>query len=150
MSLPVFFPSPEISNKLPSGRSLTFMLHQLCLLAGVDCRVSGRPAERIIKIATNPQMKAVIGPNPLGDVWLGIPSPKRQTIKRRALLALGFLAYGVFDYGARETLRGLKVSRPGRSVGRPRSASSLSGAERQRRHRRTKKAEERRPGTSEV
>lgn len=130
MGLPVFFPSPEISLRLPEGVPTT--LPDLCRAAGVSCRVSGLSTRRFLAMATTPRMRVVRMPGSLSDVWMGIPP---GTPRRRALLALGMLAYSVFDYGARETLRGLPESRATVGPGRPRSARSLTPAERQRRRR---------------
>lgn len=74
-------------------------------------------------------MRAVRGPGPLSEVWLGIP-PGRPA--RRALVALGLLAFGVFDYGARECLRGLDVAKATPGAGRPRTGRALSAAQKQR------------------
>jgi hypothetical protein len=130
MGLPVFFPVPKITLRLPEGRSTS--LPALCEEAGVACRVSGLSASRPLATATTPRMRVARMPGALSAVWLGIPpgSPRR-----RALLALGMLAYAVFDYGARETLRGLPESRAAAGPGRPRSARALTPAERQRRRR---------------
>ena len=133
MSLPVFFPPPEISLSLPAGEKIT--LSRLCELAEVACQVSGISAEREIFVAASPKMRIVRRPGALSAVWLGIPP---GTGKRRSLLALGMLAYGEHDYGARETLRGLPESRASVGPGRPRSRRPLTGAERQQRHRRGK------------
>ena len=130
MSLPGFFPTPEPSLRLPAGEKTT--LSKLCDLAGIECRVSGISAERQIFVTESSEMRIVKRPGALSDVWLGVPL---GTEKRRALLALGMLAYGEHDYGARETLRGLPESRASAGPGRPRSRRPLTGAERQRRHR---------------
>jgi hypothetical protein len=131
MSLPVFLPVAEVASRLPSGRRLT--LRQLCRLAEVDCRVSGPPATRPLRLAHSRALRAVRRPGPFGEVWLGVPRNRKP--KARALLALGLLAYGVFDYGARESLRGLAVAKPSPGPGRPISGSGQSPAERQRRYR---------------
>src|SRR5256885_4721916 len=126
MGLPVFFPAAEVAAKLPPGQRLT--LGQLCELAGVPCRVTGPPAQRRLRLAESPALLAVRQPGPLSEVWLGVPpGPSRS----RARKALGLLAYGAFDYGARETLRGLAIARPGPGPGRPASGSAMSAAERQ-------------------
>lgn len=116
--------------KLPAGEKIT--LSSLCDLAEVACRVSGISAERSIFVAAAPEMRIIRQPGALSAVWLGVPP---GTGKRRALLALGMLAYGEHDYGARETLRGLPESQASAGPGRPRSRKPLTGAERQRRHR---------------
>jgi hypothetical protein len=130
MSLPVFFPTADVATTLPPGKRFT--LRELCTLAGVECRVTGAPAERRLRVGESPVLRAVRIPGPLSEVWLGIP---RGNPRSRALKALGLLAYGAFDYGARETLRGLTIARPGPGPGRPSSGFALSAAERQRRYR---------------
>ena len=59
----------------------------------------------------------------------------RDGKRDRAILALGILTYAVFDYAARESMRGQPEARMAFPVGRPRKAHPLSGAERQRRWR---------------
>lgn len=130
MSLPVFFPSAQICGSLPRGRRVT--LQALCKRAGIKCRVSGPSTKRPLSIGTSPVVKVVREPGHDGAVWIGMP---KGTTRRRALLALGTLAYGVFDYAARECLRGLPESRAGVGPGRPRKPGALTAAERQQRHR---------------
>ena len=130
MALPVFFPVVDVAAALPGGRRST--VRQLCRAAGVECRVVGAPAERCVILAEAPLPRALRTPGPLGPVWLGLP---RGDSRRRALQALGLLAYGVFDYCARESLRGLPIARPTAGPGRPRTGTALSAAERQRRYR---------------
>lgn len=107
-------------------------MRQLCALAGVECRVTGAPADRPLRLSEAPDLRAVRGPGPLAEVWLGVPP---GALRARALKALGLLAYGAFDYGARETLRGLPIARPSPGPGRPILGKALSPAERQRRYR---------------
>lgn len=130
MSLPVFFPTADVATALPPGKRFT--LSELCKLAGVECRVTGAPAQRRLRVGESPVLRAVRIPGPLSEVWLGVPPGNPRS---RALKALGLLAYGAFDYGARETLRGLAIARPSPGPGRPSSGSALSAAERQRRYR---------------
>ena len=130
MSLPVFFPPPDISLRLPRGASTTLL--DLCREAGIDCRATGLMAARPLFVGASEKMRAVKMPGHLRGVWLGLPDKKP---KRRALLALGLLAYAVFDHGARESLRGLEVARATAGPGRPRRRAPLSAAERQRRRR---------------
>lgn len=130
MSLPVFFPPAEISLALPEGQRTT--LAALCHSAGIDCRVTGLSASRPLLVAQASAMRAVRGPGPLSEVWLGIPAGKPA---RRSLVALGLLAFGVFDYGARECLRGLDVAKASAGPGRPRTGRAMSAAEKQRRYR---------------
>jgi hypothetical protein len=135
MGIPVFIPQPLVALTLPDGEDVTFCL--LCELAGVRSRVTGLSTGRPLRISPAANLSAVKLPGALSPVWLGVPA---GTPRRRALLALGLLAYGVFDYAARETLRGLQVSRACADPGRPSSGRALSPAERQRRHRQKKAA----------
>jgi len=135
MGLPVYIPQPTIVRSLPPGRSVSF--RELCEEAGVSCRVTGMSADRSLKISLAGELSAARMPGNLSPVWLGVP---RGPARRRALLALGLLAYGVFDYAARETLRGLPESRAENAAGRPRTGQALTGAERQRRYRQKRKS----------
>lgn len=139
MKWPFFFPAPEYATVLPRGRCIP--LRTLCERAGVTCRVTGPPAERLVILGRSPQIRAICLPGPLSAVWLGIPTGSRQDC---ALLALGLMAYGLMDYGARECLRGKACARPG--PGRPRAGKALSAAERQRNYRARKKISQQ-PGT---
>jgi len=130
MGLPAFIPQPQVSLALPEGADVT--LGELCAAAGVRCRVTGISASRPLKIAPARELSAVRLPGQLSPVWLGVPDGPPE---RRAMLALGLLAYGVFDYAARETLRGIPKSRAVAEPGRPRTGRALTSAERQRRHR---------------
>jgi hypothetical protein len=131
MSLPISFPTPRIALKLPAGRRVTFA--SLCHLAKVRCRVTGLSAQRPILIGKSPRISSVRKPGTFGEIWIGVPPWKKPA--RRALEALGLLAFGAFDYAARETLKDLDIAKPVRAVGRPRSKNTLSNAERQHRHR---------------
>ena len=131
MSLPVFFPAADVAGTLPPGKRLT--VRELCNRAGVECRVTGAPAERRVRLSEAPALRAVRAPGPHSEVWLGVP---RGDPRRRALYALGLLAYGAFDYCARESLRGLAIAKSGPGPGRPASGAAMSSAERQRRYRR--------------
>lgn len=130
MGLPVFFPAADIARTLPPGRALT--VRTLCELAGVVCGVTGAPAERPVRLARAAALRALTKPGPLSEVWLGVP---RGSPQRRALLALALLAYGAFDYCARESLRGLPIAQATHGRGRPASGVAMSAAQRQRRHR---------------
>ncbi len=136
MTLPVFFPPSEYASVLPRGQRMT--LRDLCARAGVRCRVTGPPAQRPLRLARSGHLRALCTPGPLSEVWLAVPAGNARS---RALLALGLLAYGVFDYGARESLRGLDVSRPSPGPGRPSTGTALSSTERQRRYRQRRNAQ---------
>jgi hypothetical protein len=128
MSLPVYLPPCEISLSLPPGKKVT--LRYLCQVAKIPCMVSG--LEREISIAERSSMRVVRQPGALAPVWLGVP---RGSLQRRALLALGLLAYSAFDYGARECVKGRPETRVAQGRGRPPSGRPLSNAERQKRFR---------------
>ena len=130
MGLPAFFPPADVVAGLPPGERL--MLRALCERAGIPCRVSGPPVNRRVRLAPGPTLRALRMPGPLAEVWLCVPRGSRR---RRALLALGLLAYAVFDYGARESLRGIAQARATAGPGRPGSGKALTSAERQRRYR---------------
>ncbi len=130
MSLPVFFPAAEVAATLPAGEGLT--VRELCGLAGVACRVTGAPAERRVRLGEASVLRAIRAPGPLSEVWLGVPPAQARA---RALTAVGLLAYGVLDYCARESLRGLAIAKPSAGRGRPISGRAIVAADRQRRYR---------------
>ena len=134
MGIPVDIDPPEIRKCLPRGKLVAF--RELCRQAGVACKVTGLSAERKIYVGKTEAgaLTSARRAGPLGDIWIGVPAS--DTTKRRALLVLGVLAYGAFDYAARECLRGLEVSRPTLPMGRPAKPNALSNSERQRRWRR--------------
>ena len=143
MGLPVFFPQPEIVLELPAGKPTS--LPELCRACGVPCKVTGLSARRPLRISETAELRVARIPGALSGIWVGIPPVPPA---RRALLALGLLAFSAFDYGARETLRGRPEAFPSTSAGRPRSRRALTAAERQRRHRersRTSNTTEKRP-----
>jgi hypothetical protein len=123
-------PEVEIVKRVPRGRKLT--IEKLCLAAGIECRVTGQAADRVIYLSQTSRLRASREPGPFGPVAVGVAGGNER---RRAVLALGVLAYAVFDYAARESMRGRPEARFALPVGRPRKARPLSGAERQRRWR---------------
>jgi hypothetical protein len=127
--LPALMPEVKIVPRILQDASMT--IHSLCQDAGIECRVTGPAAER--KVCLQPGgLGAVREPGPHGAVLINLP---RSGKRDRAILALGILAYAVFDYAARESMRGRPESRMALPPGRPRKAHPLSGAERQRRWR---------------
>jgi len=88
-------------------------------------------AERRVYMRRSP-LSSAREPGSLGAVSLGVPEGDK---KSRAVLALGLLAYTVFDYAARESMRGRPEAKVAVPLGRPRKARALTGAERQRRWR---------------
>lgn len=127
--LPAIFPNVSIMAKVPRGSRST--VQSLCRAAGIECRVTGPAAERRVYLNVG-KLKAAREPGSYGHVSLGIPGGDK---KKRAILALGLLAYTVFDYAARESMRGRPESKQAFPLGRPRKVLVLDGAERQRRWR---------------
>jgi hypothetical protein len=124
--IPVNLPPTTVVAVAPAGDSRT--VEELCREAGIACRVTGPSTKRTINLRYSKTVKACREPGLAGTVTLGLP----ETVPhKRAVLALGVLAYSVFDYVARESLRGLPESRPSAPRGRPRKPQPLTGAERQ-------------------
>jgi len=130
--LPAILPKVAIMAQVPRGAETT--VSALCDDAGIECRVTGPSAERCVFLRRAAVPEASREPGSLGCVSIGLPESDK---KASAILALGILAYGVFDYAARESLCGRPESRLALPLGRPRKAKSLTGAERQRRWRLT-------------
>jgi len=128
--LPAILPMVKIMSKVPQGNLHT--VESLCEIANIECRVTGPTAARQIYLRDTDKLEAAREPGSLGIVSIGLP-PGSQ--KDNAILALGILAYAVFDYTARESMRGRPESKMSLPLGRPRKAQSLSGAERQQRYR---------------
>ena len=138
--LPIIMPDAQIVKRC-SRRGSRETVTSLCLKAGIACRVTGPAADRKVWVlATQGSLPEHIErePGAYGPVFIKVAG---KTIRRRSFKALGFLAYVVFDYASRESLRGLPEARMVGPVGRPRQAHSLSGAERQRRFRNKHKSE---------
>lgn len=104
----------------------------LCRVAGVECDVTGPATEREVYVYRASKLSVSREPGVMGAVAVGVAELGE---KDRAVLALGVLAYAVFDYVARESMRGVPEARMSSPVGRPRKAHPLSGAERQRKWR---------------
>lgn len=128
--LPAIFPEVRIAKVERSGRRMT--VAGLCEVAQIPCRVTGPAAQRLVYLRPTSEPEATREPGSIGVVSIGVPKGNEQ---RCAILALGILAYAVFDYTARESMRGRPEAQLARPVGRPRKALPLSGAERQRRWR---------------
>jgi len=129
--LPIIMPKATIVKRCRrSGKKHT--VASLCREAGLECRVTGPAASRRVytELADHPYIERE--PGPYGSVAVGVHG---KTGSAQALLALGFLAYEVFDYAARESLRGKEEAGLVMPPGRPRKARPLSVAERQRRWR---------------
>ena len=132
--LPVLFPSVGITKNIRKGQKST--VRTLCLEAGIECKVTGAAAEREVYLHVSPKLEAMREPGAYGRVSIGSPE---KDVRKRAIVALGILAYSVFDYASRESLRGRPEVRCALPVGRPRKSKPLRGAERQRRWRNRKK-----------
>jgi hypothetical protein len=128
--LPINLPEVTIAKEVARGRRAT--VRSLCQEADIECRVTGPSTERVIYLRPARELEASREPGPSGSVSIGMPGSKK---KEQAILALGILAYAVFDYAARESMRGRPEARCSPSLGRPRKIHPLSGAERQRRWR---------------
>jgi hypothetical protein len=128
--LPIIMPQEMIVEKAPRGHRWT--VKSLCRAADIECRVTGPAAGRRVHLRRSKSLDIFREPGSLGLVSVGVPGGSK---KDRAVLALGLLAYVVFDYAARESMSGRPEARFALPVGRPRKARPLSGAERQRRWR---------------
>lgn len=81
---------------------------ELCDLAGVSSRVSGPDLDRRVHILTGEQHAYPVGcPDEIGVAF-----PDYQGTQTDALRILEILAYGFFDYAARETVRGRGLFSP--------------------------------------
>jgi hypothetical protein len=132
--LPAFMPKVQIVAQVPRGISST--VRSLCEEAGIECRVTGPATEREIYFHEG-KLDVCREPGFAGAVAIGLPEKllRSPDPKPRAILALGILAYAVFDYVARESMRGRPEGNMALPAGRPRKARSLTGAERQARWR---------------
>lgn len=128
--LPAIFPKTTIVRRVEKGQRMT--VQSLCQAAGIGCRVTGPAARRKIYLRQADGLEASREPGSYGSVSIGLPGGDK---KNRAILALGVLAYSVFDYAARESMRGRPEARLSLPLGRPCKPHPLSGAERQRRWR---------------
>lgn len=146
--LPIFFPKVSIVAKLPDEEPLAradgsrasgsrgehLTVRTLCRRAGLECRVTGPSAERQVFVRESGEPTIHREPGPTGRVSIGLPAGDEV---KRYVLALGTMAYAVFDYASRESLRGRPESRTLRPLGRPRMLHPASGAERTRKWRAT-------------
>jgi hypothetical protein len=108
MGLPVSFPNVESSDELPPGKPYT--IQKLCKIAKITCKVIGALARTEVIIGESRRMR-VVRKEKSHQIWIGI-HPDR-TPRRRALLALGCMAFGnLFDPAARACLYQLEVAKP--------------------------------------
>lgn len=98
----------------------------LCLLAGIEVRLSGPFADRDILFVGNEGEDA----RQAGSPHLVMVAQSLPRTREQALRALARLAYGFNDYGARECVCGRGLFRPSAGPGRRRGGCALSGAER--------------------
>jgi hypothetical protein len=134
--IPLFFPKVSIVAQVPRGTPTT--VEALCHRAGIECRVTGPSAGRRVFLRTSRQFAISREPGNLGIVSISLPSTNPR---RRAVLSLGALAYAVFDYAARESVRGWSEMRVAPPRGRPRTPRPQTNAERQRAWRARQKCE---------
>ena len=129
--LPALLPQAQIVKKVSRrGRKLTVGI--LCREAGIVCQVTGPGAGRKVYVRQSSEPRAEREPGPLGTVAIGLDASDKKSL---AVLALGILAYVLFDYVARESVRGRPEMKTAPPRGRPPKPRVLSGAERQRRWR---------------
>ncbi len=129
MSLPVFYPSPVYVRRI-RGRART--IEALCRLAGVECRAFGNWVRRPVVIRSfGDSIRVAAEPGDWGAVEITLPQPV-QSEREQARLALGALAYSLFDGVARSSVAGQEWSRAALPRGRrPGAARPKSNAERQ-------------------
>ena len=129
MTLPVFFPAPVYVRQI---RGRTRSIEELCRLAGVECRAFGKWVSRPIVIrAVGDRIRVASEPGDWGVVEVTVPASV-QLQQERARLALGALAYSLFDGVARASVAGHEWSRAALPRGRrPGAARPKSNAERQ-------------------
>lgn len=84
-------------------------VRRLCEMAGVSCRATGSWTDRIIVITPSDKVGVTREPGDWGTVWISVPQGLTQLEESR--YALAYLAYGVFDPVARESVRGTAWSR---------------------------------------
>jgi hypothetical protein len=131
--IPVFLPNPTIMTKVSVGTSVS--VKGLCHQAGIECRVTGPSADRLVFLHDANEIEVTREPGNMGRVSIGLP---RTDHHRQAVLALGVLAYSVFDYAARESVRGWDEMRPAPPHVRPKIPKPKTNAE-SRRARRSRK-----------
>ena len=131
--IPAMFPPATIVVEAPRGKTHT--VESLCHQAGIECRVTGPSASRVVYLHRAGHLEVHREPGNTGAVSVGLPGDLPEKPREAALLVLAVLAYVVFDYAARESVRGRPEMRVSLPRGRPRSPTTMTGAERQRRWR---------------
>ena len=154
MSIPLFLPQPTYV-KLPltnAGELIT--LKELCEKLKTPCRASGLWVDRLVRIIlieNNLKTENDLNTNNLnkkttlpliekesgdwGEVRITLLSKQFKSQTKIYQMALGIMAYSVFDLVARESIRGLPWAKVSAPKGKPRARSPLSSKERQRRFR---------------
>ena len=127
------FPPAAVVMEAPRGIAHT--VESLCRQAGIECRVTGPSASRVVYLHLTEHLEVHREPGNAGVVSVGLPGDLQDDPREAAVLVLAILAYVVFDYAARESVRGWSEMRVSLPRGRPRSPRPMTGAERQRRWR---------------
>lgn len=130
--MPFQFPVPRYSAHLRLTKPQTLL--GLCEQALVPCRASGEWTQRKVGVVCGDALQIEAEPGYLGAVRITVPSTECDPVDR-ARLALGALAYGLFDGVARATVAGQSWAKPAKPAGRPKTGRALTTAERQRRFR---------------
>ncbi len=135
MTLPVFFPPPVYVRQI-RNRSRARPLDELCRMAGVECQALGDWVKRPVVIRPGGKsLQTNAEPGDWGAVEITLPENVRSE-QEQARLALGALAYSLFDGVARASIAGQEWSRAATPRGRrPGVARARTNSERQRDYR---------------
>lgn len=99
---PHYLKPTDWQTQVGAGTICVLSFRELCRIAGVPPRISGPDLDRRIHILSGNQNLCPAG---LQDD-LGVALPSYQGRESDALRILETLAYGFFDYAAREIVRG--------------------------------------------
>lgn len=130
ISVPAFIEQPASVRSVDASMFDASMTYgELCAGAGIPARVSGDVLGRVVGITTRgfKSEKSVDGRTMMVSVRRFSPENRRD-----CLYVLAVLAYGFNDYSARESVCGRGLFSVAPPVGRPRSKSARSAAERMR------------------
>lgn len=138
MSIPFLLPIPTIVSFQLAVDGELLPLATLCERAGVACRASGAWIERKVRLITESDRNEISVQKEAGDwgeVRIFMPPQKNKQDAYR--LALSVMAYSVFDYVARESIRHAEWRKIPSPKGRVKNSlkAPLTNAERQRLHR---------------
>jgi hypothetical protein len=125
-----FIPPPSYQDNVKVSRPHT--IQQLCALAHIPCRATGRWTSRLIDVVAGEQLRIIAEPGSWGAVRIEVP---RRDFKDRFKIAINVLAYGLHDLVARESIRGTPLSVVAPARGRPRRGAPRSNRQRQRDYR---------------